>query len=112
MNELENSFQKTFTIYPKHLNYLESVNENTSFALRNVLDNIIKKQKNNIKTRVFKDLALYVVIFALGMVFFLFTIKSTSYIEMYLSCILSMFFTCFSIIGGAVVALQSIRNKK
>jgi len=40
--EAEEAFQKTFTIYPKHLNFLKNINDdNVSLALRTVLNSII-----------------------------------------------------------------------
>lgn len=110
MDEPEDSFQKTFTIFSKHLKFLESINQNTSSALRSVLDNAIKDQNNNIHSQLFKDFSLYVVIIALGFVFFLFSINYSAMLEKVLCYIIGIFMTTFGITGGFLIALQSARR--
>jgi hypothetical protein len=48
--ELESAFQKTFTIYPRHLEYLKKLDDdNISNALREILDYSMQKQSRNDK---------------------------------------------------------------
>jgi len=72
MEEPNTFIHRQFSIYEKHLEFLKSINsDNINAALRYVIDDFIKTQNNNKKLKVFKDFSLYVVIAALGLVFFL-----------------------------------------
>ena len=70
----------------------------------------VETNKNNKRIGVFKDFSLYVVIAALGLIFFLFGIKSTTTFEMLLSYVLGLFMVLFGIVGGALIALQTTRQ--
>lgn len=72
----------------------------------------LEKQKNKARSILFKEFSLYLVIFALGTIFFLFAGRSLSLIEMYTAFILGVFFTSFGIVGGVIVALQAKPRKK
>ena len=108
---IDNNICKSFTIYSKHLDFLESVNKNTSYALRNVIDKAIINHNNKKKSQLMKDISLYIVICGLGVVFFLFGLRSISIFEMLISYALGFFMMFFGVIGGMLIALQSTSRK-
>lgn len=78
--------------------------------VHNSIKNAIKDQNNNIHSQLFKDFSLYVVIIALGFVFFLFSINYSTMLEKVLCYIIGIFMTTFGITGGFLIALQSARR--
>ena len=112
MDEIDNSFQKTFTILPKHLEFLEKINKTSvSQALRSTLDQVIKNQQQQKTNQLLKEFSIYVVIIALGAVFFLFGISYITFFEKVLCFIIGLFMATFGITGGVIIALQSTRQK-
>jgi len=66
---------------------------------------------NNQNSQLMKDISLYVVIGGLGVVFFLFGMRSINVFEMLLSYGLGFFMLVFGIAGGILFALQSTNRK-
>lgn len=111
MDEPEGILYKTFGIYQHHLDYLKAVTtDNLNATLRNIIDSAIENEENNIKSQIFKDFSLYVVIIALGLVFFLFGMNYTFVAEMLLCYVIGLFMVIFGIVGGVLVALQSTKR--
>ena len=109
---IDDSVLKSFNIKNKHITFLESINKNTSKAIRIVIDNAIKnRDRNNDKSQLMKDISLYVVIGGLGVVFFLFGLRSLSIVEMLVSYSLGFFMLVFGLVGGMLFALQSTNRK-
>lgn len=83
-------------------------------SIGNYLNNSIKRDiqelenhKKYEKAKLLKEFSIYLVLVAFGMIFFLFSVRSISLLEMYVAFILGLFFTVFGIIGGVSVALQT-----
>jgi len=113
MDEVDGILYKTFGLYQRHLDFLENNNTTTLNAtLRNIIDNAINNQDKSIRSQLFKDFSLYVVIIAFGFVFFLFSINYTTTFEKVLCYIIGIFMVTFGITGGYLIALQSTRRNK
>jgi len=67
--------------------------------------------KNNKKFEMLQNFALYVIVIALGAIFFIFGIKASSVLEMTMSFALGVFCIVFGIIGGVTLALHSTRER-
>jgi len=70
----------------------------------------IENNKNLRQLELFKDLSIYVVLIALGTIFFLFGIKTTSDTTMALYYVIGLFLVIMGVSGGMIIALQSTRK--
>ena len=70
----------------------------------------IEKNKNLKQLELFKDLSIYIVLIALGVIFFLFGIQATNNTSMALYYIIGLFLVIMGISGGMIIALQSTRK--
>lgn len=70
----------------------------------------ITLNKNREHLEAFNKLSLYIVLIALGVIFFLFGIQSTNTTLIVLQYILGLFLVVMGIAGGMIIALQSTRK--
>jgi len=111
-NQIDNDFlQKTFMISYKHLDFLENINKTSSSqALRQILDWAIEQRNNNVRFELYHNFSLYIVLTALGVIFFLFSMNYTVFFEIVLCYVFGLFMVIVGVIGGVSVAVQSIRG--
>jgi len=117
MEEPQDTLSKSFRLYPKHITYLENVNENTSLALRMVLDeNIRNEKRNNIKTSIDKSM----IWICFGLMFFIMSflclaLRSFVVDDMFLivsswsALGIGVFVLMYGLIGGVTTALSRTR---
>ena len=70
----------------------------------------IDVNKKDQQLELFKDFSIYIVLIALGAIFFLFGMQGTSYGEIVIYNVSGLFLVVLGIAGGMVVALQSTRR--
>ena len=70
----------------------------------------IDSNKNRKQLDLFKDLGIYIVLIALGSIFFLFGIQTTNLVSMAVYYVIGLFLVVMGITGGMVIALQSTRQ--
>ena len=102
--EMEDAFQKTFTIYPKHLNFLKKINDdNISLALRTVLDSIISGQERTRRKKILDNSLMFI---CFGFFFFMFTFITDNPYAYLTGLLLGVFLTTYGGIGGVQSALR------
>lgn len=70
----------------------------------------IDVNKKDKQLELFKDFSIYIVLMALGVIFFLFGMQNSTYGEIVTYNIIGLFLVVLGIAGGMVVALQSTRR--
>jgi len=106
MEEPQDSIIRSFSLYPKHIDYLEKINENISFALRMILDdNIQRERRNKVKTTIDE----FMIWICFGLIFFIMSLLLEGFIS-----IIPLFFgiavLTYGLIGGINVALSRTRK--
>lgn len=109
MNEPESASQKTFTLYPHHIVFLEGINENTSLALRTVLDSISNGEKQ-VKHKQILDTAVTYV--SLGLICMLLSYIVDSFVIKSFCILIGAFLFAYGAMGGVMGALQRTKFRK
>jgi len=107
MEEPEDIVVKTFSIYKRHIVFLESINENTSLSLRTVLDSIINGQDKLEKKKQADTLISFA---ALGLMFFFLSYLMSNPLAMLACNGIGVFLFAYGAIGSVKNALS--RTKK
>jgi len=68
MNEPTEQVRTSLSLYPKHIRFLEDINENTSLAARTVFDSVMRTEKKNHVREKINEVMMYVIV---GMLFFI-----------------------------------------
>lgn len=103
MEESDTTLQKTFTIFPRHIVFLEGVNENTSLALRTVLDSIVSGENQLRKKQIIDGMVTYV---SFGLICMLLSYIVSNVCIMLVCIMLGVFLFAYGLIGGVLGALQ------
>ena len=107
--EPETASQKTFTLYSHHIAFLENINENTSSALRIVLNSVINGEDILRKRQILDNSLVFV---SMGFIFFfIFYLIDSLLIKIICLCI-GIFLLGYGCIGGVFDSLQSTRRNK
>ena len=106
---VEDIVPKTFSVYPRHIVFLEDVNENTSLALRTVLDSVMNGRDQMERKQLFDNSILFV---ALGIILFFLSYTSSNFFVNSISILLGVALVGYGAIGGAFGALRSKKHGK
>lgn len=107
--EAEEAFQKTFTIYPKHLNFLKKINDdNVSLALRTVLNSIITGEEQTQRKKILDRNLNYV---WMGVIFLVLSYLVPFEIKAFL-ILAGASFAAYGIYGGVKHALSRTNNNR
>lgn len=97
----ERTFQKTFTICQKHLDFLETRGKDSvSEALRSEIDKLLKPEKK----KMFDDMVIYM---AFGMLFLILSMLITIFTAKVLAVGFGAFFLAYGGIGGLINVLRA-----
>lgn len=107
-NESEKVFSKSFTIFPKHLKFLKTVNKNESLALRTVLDSIMN-DKDRTRKRELLDTRLIFISF--GFIMFFMSYLADSFYVRGGAILVGVAILGYGLIGGVLDAI-SLRKKE
>lgn len=107
MEEPEDIIYKNFGIYKRHIDFLETVNKNTSLSLRTVLDSIINGQDKEEKKKQADNLISFI---ALGLMFFFISYLMSNPLVMLVCNGIGVFLFAYGAIGSVKNALS--RTKK
>jgi len=96
--ELDNTIVKTYTLFQKHIDYLNTISPNNhSIALRTSIDRLIETDRKKKTTDYIDGLKDNILIISIGMIFFLFgSIASTLLISI-TSLGIGIFFASYGI---------------
>ena len=107
--EPEDAFQKTFTIYPAHLEYLKTIDSNNiSSALRQILDNSMHNNQRFHRRQIIDKTITWS---CFGAIFLLLSYILTG-ITTLISIGIGTLLFAYGTIGGAVYAIQRTRNNR
>ena len=109
MEEPEDTFVKGFSVYQRHICFLEQINNNTSLALRTVLDSIMNGELRKRKKQILDHVLLYS---CFGLIFVLISNLFNNTIVFLISILIGLFLVIYSIIGGVISALQLSNETK
>ena len=107
MEEPQDSVSKSFVLLPKHIEFLEKINENTSLALRTLLDSIMRTDKKNKIKAAIEQSMLYI---CFGLVFFILAFLSTDIVAI-VATLIGVFLLVYGLIGGVESALSRTRRR-
>jgi len=108
MEELDNLVWKKFGVYPKHMSFLEKINENTSQALRTVLDSTIRSNDKNEKKQKTREFLIFT---CFGLLFFIIALTAIyPYISMMIALATGAGILVYGLIGGIENALPRTRR--
>lgn len=107
MEEPQDVIWKNFGVYQKHIDFLEKSNENTSLALRTVLDSIMRTEKRGkIKTTIDKSM-LWI---CFGLVLFILSFLLNGLITV-VPLFAGIIVIMYGLIGGVITALSRTRTR-
>jgi len=107
IDNFEETFGKTFTISQRHIDFLEKINENTSLALRTLLDSLARQNKKLEIKKIIDD-SLFFVCF--GLVFFIIAILSTDFVSIICTG-MGVIILSYGLIGGVFSALSRTKRR-
>ena len=107
MSENNALFQKTFTIYQYHLDFLEEQDENASNALRKELDGLINAKNKNKKKENYDNVFNFM---GFGMILFLLSFVLVEPPAKIASVAIGAFLFGYGAIGGIKNILQQARR--
>jgi len=107
MEEPQDTVSKSFILYPKHIEFLENINENTSLALRTLLNSVMRTGKRNKIKEAVEQSMLYI---CFGLVFFILAFLSTDIVAV-IATLIGVFLLVYGLIGGVESALSRTRRR-
>lgn len=105
--DFEKTIQKTFYILPKHLEFLNNINENPNLALRTLLNSIMRTDKKNKIKAAIEQSMLYI---CFGLIFFILAFLSTDIVAV-VATLIGVFLLVYGLIGGVESALPRARRR-
>jgi len=109
MNEQSDSFQKTFFISQKHLDFLNRINENSSLALRTILDSIMNGDRYDKRVKRLDNLLIRV---SLGFILILISYILQQPLLGLISILCGVFILSYAIFREVFDAVQLSRFKR
>lgn len=107
MEEPEDVKWINYGVYNRHIDFLSSINENRSVALRTHLDSIIRINKK-VEIKKIIDESLFFICF--GLVFFILALLSTGFVNIICTG-LGVFVLSYGLIGGVFIALSRTKGR-
>lgn len=107
MEEPQETIQKSFYIYPTHIDFLEKINENTSLALRTVLDSIMRTEKHSKIKKSIDESMLWI---CFGLVLFILSFLLNGLITV-IPLFTGIIVIMYGLIGGVTTALSRTRTR-
>ena len=102
--DADEAYQKTFTIYPRHQRFLESINQdNVSLALRTVLDSVKNGKEQTEKKQLLDNSIMFI---CFGFFFFILSSLITVFIPFITSVLLGVALLTYGGIGGLEIVLR------
>lgn len=107
IDNFEESFGKTFTICQRHIDFLESINKNTSLALRTLLDSL-SRQNKKLEIKKIIDESMFFICF--GLVFFILAFLSSGFASVICTGMGAVILS-YGLIGGVFSALSRTKRR-